>query len=41
VVDEAAQKILNNVVKDDDILNENIASTLLPSTSNLAKEDRY
>lgn len=27
VIDEAAKKIIDNVVKEDDILNENIAST--------------
>lgn len=27
VIDEGAKKILDNVVKEDDILNENIAST--------------
>jgi len=36
VIDEGSQKILDNVVKEDDILNENIASTWhagLPRTS--------
>jgi syntaxin-binding protein 1 len=28
VLDEASKKIIDNVVKEDDILNENIASTL-------------
>ena len=28
VIDEAAKKIIDNVVKEDDILNENIASKL-------------
>jgi syntaxin-binding protein 1 len=29
VIDEGAKKIIDNVVKEDDILNENIASTYM------------